>query len=162
MTQADRVHSTPPLNSSSIQRLSRRHMLGALAVLPAALPAAAAAPADPIFAVIDRHRELSVHFTAAVDVSARLEDGPEFEAADAIADQRCRVLLDHADTLIRSQPTTMAGALALMRYVASLEEWQMPADRRENWEIAENPNADWHRVFLCTLADALDNLSVTG
>jgi hypothetical protein len=35
MTQADRVHSTPPLNSPSIP--SRRTILGALAVLPAAL-----------------------------------------------------------------------------------------------------------------------------
>lgn len=51
MIQADRVHSTPPTNTS----LSRRNMLGALTVLPVALPAAAAEP-DPIFAAIESHK----------------------------------------------------------------------------------------------------------
>jgi hypothetical protein len=44
MIEADRVHSTPPLNTSV--SLSRRHMLAGLAILPAgavAVPAAASA-----------------------------------------------------------------------------------------------------------------------
>jgi hypothetical protein len=142
------------------ERLSRRVMLAGF--LLAALPAAAAAPADPVFVVIDRHRGLSAHFTEAVDVSAKLEDGSDFEAADAIASERNQALLDHAEVLIRSEPTTMAGALALTRYVASLEEWQMPADRREISEIAESLTADWHQAFLRTLADALDNITMRG
>jgi hypothetical protein len=61
MIKADRLHSTPPLNSSSIptreptEGLSRRHMLAGLATLPA-LPAAAAVmppEVDPIFALIE-------------------------------------------------------------------------------------------------------------
>jgi hypothetical protein len=137
-------------------------MMAGLAVLPAALPAAAAAPADPVFVVIDRHRGLSAHFTEAVDISAKLEDGSDFEAADAIASERNQALLDHAEVLIRSEPKTMAGALALTRYVASLEEWQTPADRRETSEIEASQAAAWHQIFLRTLADALDNISVRG
>jgi hypothetical protein len=56
MTQADRVHSTPPLNTPSI--IPRRNVLAALALLPAAgLPALAEQSADPTFAVIDQCRE---------------------------------------------------------------------------------------------------------
>ncbi|UPK35163.1 hypothetical protein IVB18_45545 [Bradyrhizobium sp. 186] len=40
--------------------LSRRNMLGAMAVLPATLPTVATATADPIFAAIERHRAARV------------------------------------------------------------------------------------------------------
>jgi hypothetical protein len=46
MIEADRVHSTPPLNTSvhnPADGLSRRHMMAGLAALPAAVPAVAAA-----------------------------------------------------------------------------------------------------------------------
>jgi uncharacterized membrane protein len=61
MTQADSVHSTPPTNTSA--RHSRRSILGAIAGSAAAAggitgltPAIATPlPADPIYAVIERH-----------------------------------------------------------------------------------------------------------
>ena len=68
--------------------------------MPAALPVTATAGPEPIFTVIERHRELSVLCDQAVSISAKLEDGPEFDAADEIS----------------------AG----IRYVASLGEWQVP------------------------------------
>ena len=58
MTQADRVRSTPPLNTSV--SLSRRHMLAGVAVttaLPTAAIAATTAEPDPIFAAIAASRE---------------------------------------------------------------------------------------------------------
>ena len=100
MIEADRVHSTPPLNSSLIQEatsvpadsqdsfrmqpgigqpesqtltsespkpaqgIGRRGLLIALAALPVALPAAAAAEPDPIFDVIEYHREVYAHMEA--------------------------------------------------------------------------------------------------
>ena len=83
MIQADRVHSTPPTNTSSLsdaqQGLSRRNMLAGLAaVLPAtaiAIPMAATAEPDPIYAEIERHRGLSAHCIAAYDVSAARRAG---------------------------------------------------------------------------------------
>ncbi|KRR22625.1 hypothetical protein CQ14_30935 [Bradyrhizobium lablabi] len=132
--------------------------LAGLATVSVVFPTAAA-ELDPIFAAIERHRDLSADYTAAVDISSRLEVGPEFEAADAIAGDRCRALLDHADALIRLEPTTIAGAIALMRYFASLEEWQTPADRCEE---RDHPTADWHQTFLSTLASALEKKTVQG
>ena len=78
MTQADRVHSTPPTNTSAKQ--SRRSILGAIATgtvaAMASTPAtAAAAPVpDPIYAAIERHRVCAAKHEAAWDVRGRFDD----------------------------------------------------------------------------------------
>jgi hypothetical protein len=161
MIEADRVHSTPPL-SAPIDTNRRRFLtvaagasvasVGTLAAvaMPATAPDSAACAADPIFAAIELHRELSAHYDAAVSISGSLPCGPEFEAAEEITAERCYALLDHASALIRSEPTTIAGVIGLTRYVGSLEEWQTPADRSDRWE------ASWHQAFANTLASALE------
>jgi hypothetical protein len=114
---------------------TRRHLLAITAggAIAGAIPGAALAVGpDAIFAAVERHRELSADYTAAVDISSKLEDGPEFEAADAIAGDRCEDLLDHADALIRLEPTTTAGVIALMRYVASSENGRRRAIRAKS------------------------------
>jgi hypothetical protein len=155
MTQADRVHSTPPTNAP-IDTKRRRFLLSAAGgAVTAAIPVAALAVGpDPIFAAIERHRELSAEYTAAVDVSSKIEDGPEFEAADAIAGDRCGELLDCAEELIRLEPTSLAGVIALIRYVASLEEWQTPRDPDE----FDGQPPDWGKAFCTTVANALDRV----
>ena len=119
--------------------------------LPGSAGAAERVP-DSIYAAIERHRELSADYTAAVDISSKLEEGPEFEAADEISGDRCRDLLDHADALSRLEPTTLAGVIALMRYVANLEEWQTPRDSDE----FDGTPTDWGKAFCTTVANALD------
>ena len=109
----------------------------------------AAADRDLIFVVIERHRELSTHYDAALSVSAKLDGGPGFDAADEISTQRNHALAEHADVLIRSAPTTIAGVIALTRYVGSLREWELPDDDA------------WYRVFLEVLADAIDGIAMT-
>ena len=126
---------------------TRRTTLAGLVVLTAALPGIAEASVDPIFTVIERHRELSVHLDAAVSVSGKLLDGPEFDAAEAVAEQCSQTLIEHADVLIRSKPTTIAGIVALSRYVGTLGEWQLPDDQ------------GWHQTLLGTMADALDGMA---
>ncbi|RZM99103.1 hypothetical protein CWO91_36450 [Bradyrhizobium genosp. SA-3] len=108
----------------------------------------AAADRDLIFVVIERHRELSAHYDAALSVSAKLDGGAEFDAADKISSQRNHVLAEHANVLIRSTPTTIAGVIALTRYVGSLREWELPDDDA------------WYRVFLEGLADAIDGIAM--
>ena len=167
MTQADRVHSTPPTNTSALPvDATRRGFLAQAAVAAAggaalglALPLPGSAGAaervpDSIYAAIERHRELSADYTAAVDISSKLEEGPEFEAADEISGDRCRDLLDHADALSRLEPTTLAGVIALMRYVANLEEWQTPRDTDE----FDGTPTDWGKAFCTTVANALDRI----
>jgi hypothetical protein len=150
------VLSTPPTNTPIDTKRRRFLSVAAGGAIAAAIPTtvAAAAAVDPIFAAIERHRELSADYTAAVDISSKLEDGPEFEAADAIAGDRCGDLLDHADALIHLEPTTMAGIIALMRYVASLEEWQTPQDSDE----FDGQPPDWRKAFCTTVANALDRI----
>jgi hypothetical protein len=135
-------------------------MLGALAVLPAALPAAAGAAADPIFIMIERHRELSAHLDAAVSVAGKLLPGPDFDAADAICAERHDVLMDHGDRLICTEPATLAGVVALMRYMASVKDWEGPGNG-EAWEI-NGVSVNWYQVVLSTLADAVDQIVVQG
>src|SRR5204863_7770571 len=65
MTRADRMHSTPPTNSS----LTRRNMIGAIAAARAKAltlaPARAAVPAaDPIYAAIEKRKDLAKAFDA--------------------------------------------------------------------------------------------------
>ncbi|WP_245284122.1 hypothetical protein [Bradyrhizobium sp. Cp5.3] len=96
---------------------------------------------DSIFDVIEHHRELSAQYDAVV--SAKLDDGPELGAADAISDERSLALQQYAAVLIRSKPGTLAGVIALSRYVASLPAWLL------------SDEYDWHQPFLRTLADAL-------
>ncbi|MDX6456303.1 MAG: hypothetical protein QOD48_2410, partial [Gaiellaceae bacterium] len=87
MTQADSVLSTPPTNTP-IDTTRRRFLavsagasvasVGTLAM--AAMPAAtltAPPAADPIYAAIDRHEKAADVWNAAVDVWAKLPDGPE-------------------------------------------------------------------------------------
>ncbi len=160
MAQADRVYNTPPTNTSAIP--SRRSFLsnaaglaagGTALALAAPLPAGAATP-DPVFAMIERHRELSAAFDVAVKNADNLEEHPEQESLDAIVDDTSDALLDHADALIITEPTTVAGIAAVMRYFASLEDWQEPRDSEE-WETSDGASVNWHQAFLDTLANAL-------
>lgn len=112
-------------------------------------PSAAAAGRDLVFTLIQKHRELSAQYDAAASVSTKLEGGSEFDAADEISDQRNLALTEHANLLIRSTPTTIGGVIALIRYVGTLRDWELPDDDA------------WYQVFLRALANAIDEISVT-
>lgn len=137
MTQADRVHSTPPTNTS-VHPASRRGFLAQAAAavaggatLDMALPVSAGAPefvSDPIYTIIEKHRELSARYDAAVSISAKPFDGPECDAAEEVTAAACTELLNYADSLVSSPPTTLAGVIALLRYAADMQEWEMPRD----------------------------------
>jgi hypothetical protein len=79
MAQADRVLSTPPTNTSA--RHSRRSILSAIAVGSAAaaiaakpVTAMAVSSPDPIYAVIERHRDLAKICDAAWKVRGKCKD----------------------------------------------------------------------------------------
>lgn len=116
---------------------------------------------DPVFAAIERHRELSVLADEAAAISTKFVGvSPESEAASEITSERSDDVDECAHALIRLEPTTMAGAIALTRYVAGIREWQMPTDCPEWEESAPDVSCDWRRqVFLTTLANALDKIS---
>jgi hypothetical protein len=107
----------------SAQGLSRRTMLGALAVLPVALPAAAAGP-DPVFAAIERYKMLSAEYTAAVDRWAPLEYPDRLEVEDETL-RTGAALFEQMDLIFTFRPSTVAGVAALLNYISTLEDWQM-------------------------------------
>ncbi|MCC8977593.1 hypothetical protein [Bradyrhizobium acaciae] len=99
--------------------------------------------ADPIFKVIARHRDVSKDYDDAGAIWSKFISGPEYEAAGKIVDKKHAPLERQTKLLMRSKPTTMAGTIALTRYVAGLRLWQMPNEE------------DWYASFLGGLADVL-------
>ena len=133
MTRADRVLSTPPTNTSA--RHSRRSILGAIAGSAAAAggiagltPAIATVPvADPIFAVIERHRKACAAHNEAIDTHMDFEEvgmtGEKLEKYNSlVADTAAAYdeLEDAGLDLINTRPTALAGIFALCQYIKPL------------------------------------------
>jgi hypothetical protein len=151
--------------------LSRRNMLGALAVLPAALPvAAAAAEPDPIFAAIEKHKALTISFDAAHKARGSYNDFGELAEGEK---QRLRALNDAVDAtglpmeeaaceLLDTKPTSPAGIVAAIRVIRAhyhREAGHMPAGE---WlyEDEDDPKngRDWLECFLDTIAEAVTEM----
>jgi hypothetical protein len=179
MTQADRVHSTPPTNTSAIQaQSSRRTFLvqaagaagGAALGAGLPLPAPAATP-DPIFAAIERHRAAAIVWDAAVDVRSVFPEGPEPQT-DEQREQRdildeavdeARYALDKTGVdLIRTVPTTAGGIASAVAYIQRQmrdDGTFMPFDIEFHYDVGyEGDSAvvlGWIDAFLNTIAGAV-------
>jgi hypothetical protein len=128
MTQADSVHSTPPTNTSP----TRRNILGTIAAAGAAAltlaPARAADPAiDPIYEVIERHRNAAREHHEAVDIHMDFEEigmtGAKLEKYESVVAETAATydrLEDAGVDLINTRPTTLAGIFALCQYIKPL------------------------------------------
>jgi hypothetical protein len=128
--------------------LSRRHLVTTAAALPAlAMPAAAATLAhepDPIFAAIEKHRRARAETNAAWSRLSSLQEDArsteercieqEDEATNAIRRQD-----DIALELLHIQPSTVAGAAALLGYYVE-------AVSRNKQFFPENLDDDGNRV----------------
>ena len=118
--------------------LSRRHLVTTAAALPAlAVPAVADQPAhDPIFAAIERHRRACAETTAAFGRLTALEHElskdralsagdldaePQHQAADFEAGSAADRQDDVAIEMLHTQPTTVAGATAVLSYYVEAE-----------------------------------------
>ncbi len=110
---------------------TRRRLLTIAAAGATALtvaPARAAAPAaDPIYALIERHKQAVAVYDAATDVRARFNDinmndeqrkqlAVLQDAVDEAWDPREEAAID----LLNTKPTTLAGIVALCRYIEPL------------------------------------------
>jgi hypothetical protein len=138
---------------------------------------------DPILAVIDAHRIACENLDHALKLHSRLEgEIPQHLRKSIITDweteivdtddprwieseSTCHALID-ADTkaaldLIETVPTTLAGAAALMRYVASLEEnghgW--PGALHDDDDKQTGAGRDWTVCLHCNIAAVLERVA---
>jgi hypothetical protein len=213
MIEADRVLSTPPLNSSSIQEanpppvalgesvdsfsrqpgigqpettklasesgkpakgLSRRLMLGGLAMLPAALPAAVEAAADPIYAAIERHKETAAIWDAAVNVRAHFPDTADprtdeqqerVDELDNAVDEAWEPCEQASVDLINTAPTTLEGIIAAIAYIRI--QMRDDGDYMVHHLLLDTggdaqETMGWIDAFLDTISDAATDLDRAG
>jgi hypothetical protein len=172
MTQANRVHSTPPTNTPT----SRRHFLSTAATLAAggaalglSIPPALATD-DPIFVAIDAHKAAFARVIAAIDVDQAIEaaipagmrlqihktDERWLESGKAVS-AAWDAEGDAAIELVNVHPTTLPGVMALLNYAIS-------ADRDgETWprELLSDDGESvrsWHHFLIQNLAEILPGL----
>jgi len=123
------VHSTPPTNTPIDTKRRRFLSVAAGGAVAAAIPAAALAGApavDPIYAAIERYKMLSAEYTVAVDRRAPLEDDdPDLWEAEHETSRTSAALFEQMDVIFSFQPSTVAGVAALLKYISTLEDWQM-------------------------------------
>jgi hypothetical protein len=103
---------------------SRRAVLAGLAAAPAlAAPAFALGGPDPIFAAIERHKALYAAFCRALTGMGECEkrsgfaDSPELDEWHRRESEACDAEMAAHDEMLATVPTTLAGLLALLRYV---------------------------------------------
>jgi hypothetical protein len=142
MTQADSVHSTPPINSpiSQVDATSRRRFLsnaagiaaGGTALALAIPPVPAAAAFDPVFDLIAAHRavDATVHAIEAEtrrqsDLGIYVETDENDIAPSSGAEMR--LFLE----LLEVVPTTLAGVVALVAYLDEI-------NKQDPWKFQDN------------------------
>jgi hypothetical protein len=165
MTQADRVHSTPPTNTP-IDTTRRRFLTVAAAGSIAGFsPAIASAlPDDPIYAAIQRHRDLAKTYDAAWKVRGRCKDfGTLTEAEKA----RLQELNDATDAaalpleaaamdLFDTVPTTRAGIITALFYMR-IQHRNDGEHMIQGWLEDEDGERyiDWRDAWLETIIQAI-------
>ena len=143
MTQANRVHSTPPTNTSAINHAdpTRRGFItfaaGASVISVGSLAAVATpisatqvsdAPIDPIFTAIDAHRKANAAHWAALKASEGISDW-------GITEQPCHDENNAFEVLIGAPATTLAGLRAKLEYLRVIAEGE------EAWMLDEREGA---------------------
>jgi hypothetical protein len=138
-----------------VQGLSRRMALAGLALLPAALPVAASATADPVFAMIEQHKAQSAAYDVACNHPGVGAVGSDRSyEAEELADHTLAALVDGVERLFTFQPLTLPGYAAMLRYLSGLEDWQMVG--RFNYDFADL------REFCASLAAAIEAIIRRG
>jgi hypothetical protein len=104
-------------------KTSRRAILAGAAALPALaiIPATAvvAGGVDPIFAAIERHRQIEAAYVAACNEPT---DQAKEQAREDRANKLCGRSSDALGELVAMTPTTLAGCAAVLRYLETHEK----------------------------------------
>jgi len=133
-------------------------MLAGLAAMTAVVPVVAAAASrevDPIFALIEAKRVADVAHEASCHALNEAERRYGFSSDEAAAwdaqGHACHAAFDAAHSLVSTPPTTLAGVLAVLRFVNGMED-------RGSW--AED--MDLEQQLLLTTAKAIEAITQQG
>jgi hypothetical protein len=153
--------------------LSRRLVLAGVASA-AALPLAAAVPpmaettADPIYAVIERHRKACREHSEAVDTHMDFEESgmegeklEEYKRLVAETDASYDRLDEVGCDLINTKPTTLAGILALCRYIKPLFAEDDAPDLPEYISYDDDTTATPAEALCYVIGRAVEDLMKT-
>ena len=161
MTQADRVHSTPPTSTPTDTTRRRFLTASAAGAVAAAIPAAApaAAPAvDPVYVLIAAKRAADAAHGRACDELSETEDryGVASDEAKEVFERggaACHTADEAGWPLATTQPTTFAGVVAVLRFANQIE------DEGNEWPDSDRIGPEgWHYQLRATMAAAIESL----
>jgi hypothetical protein len=91
---------------------------------------------DPVYAMIESHKAISITYDKAVNHPAVGDSGhPQYVEAERISNRAMKELLAQNKRLFAFKPSTSGGVASLLRYISSLQVWQMPGHFSEPREI---------------------------
>jgi hypothetical protein len=91
---------------------------------------------DPVYAMIESHKAISIAYDKAVNHPAVGDSRhPQCTQAERISDRAMKELLAQTKLLFAFKPSTSAGVASLLRYISSLQVWQMPGCFSEPREV---------------------------
>jgi hypothetical protein len=103
---------------------------------------------DPIWSVIAQHERARAAYSKAVRVEVATSGNIPDDAADE--------LMAAGRSLLTTRPTTLLGAIAVLRYVRSQEDDGDPDDGACPTYLPEEVDGEfWAHAFFDTIADAL-------
>jgi hypothetical protein len=164
MTKADRVHSTPPTNTSATNPPgpidpTRRRLLtvaagGAVAAMAISTMAQASpADPDPAFALIAEKLAADMAHGVSIDAQDEAEGGPGEDEAWQRCCDACGVVNKVDWRLATTPPTTLAGIAAVLRFANEIEDGGM------EWPSTDTIGPEgWHYQLRATMAAAIEAL----
>jgi hypothetical protein len=137
-----------------VKGLSRRLVLGGLAVLPVALPAAvtAANAIDPVFDLIATHRKTHAAHMAALHLQRRFERRYGIGEGSWISTKPCHDEDDAFTAFVAEPATTVQGLLAKLAYFDELA-----GEFETEWMVHDRAEA---AILIQSFAASLKNIGV--
>ena len=178
MTQADSVHSTPPINTSAtnppgpVDTTRRRFItiaagasiisVGSLAAVAMPISATPVSALDPVFALIAEKRAADVAHDKAIDTYGEFDNRRDRSSDAAIeawenSAAACHYANEVDWKLATTLPTTLAGVAAVLWFANQIE------DEGGEWPGTDTIGREgWHYQLRATMAAAIEALIKTG
>jgi hypothetical protein len=133
------------------------------------IKAVAAALPDPIYAVIEQHRKAARKHIEAVRIQFAYEEHggkqgerlQEYRRLEALTDTAYYAMDEAGCSLVNTRPTTLAGILALCRYIEPLFGETDQPDLPDNIEYEDAASAYIPEAFAYVIGRAIEELMKT-